>query len=370
MTLFDFRARESGLQACSPATELQSNDLEELATFLISEFGCEKAMWQEWFAHWWAANPARHSSIPRGWVIHSGSGNLVAFAANIPLRYVIDGRPGLCCATGSVAVHPNWRGRGLAKAIGQRFLDQANGDLLVGADSTDAAYGLWRSLGMESLEEPWLKTNSRILGHGPALGAAISRYAGLPAVFGRAAGGCIALWLAFPFGAIRRSESLSVAKTEWFAEEDSHSIECCRASAASTYAWRDVATLNWLYFGSRYLRQTRAVFIARSGSQLVGYLAMKQWRSHSYFLLECRCLNADLDIARELFRHARQFAMRNRALSIVVRPYTRMIEAAVPRAVSVKLSRPVTTYCYKFRGHDIDKSRWEATPGDGDLSLN
>ncbi len=61
MTLFDFRARESGLQACSPATELQSNDLEELATFLISEFGCEKAMWQEWFAHWWAANPARHS---------------------------------------------------------------------------------------------------------------------------------------------------------------------------------------------------------------------------------------------------------------------------------------------------------------------
>ena len=43
MTLFDFRAREGGLQACSPATELQSNDLEELATFLISEFGCEKA---------------------------------------------------------------------------------------------------------------------------------------------------------------------------------------------------------------------------------------------------------------------------------------------------------------------------------------
>jgi hypothetical protein len=30
----------------------------------------------------------------------------------------------------------------------------------------------------------------------------------------------------------------------------------------------------------------------------------------------------------------------------------------------------VTTYCYKFRGRDMDRSHWEATPGDGDLSLN
>jgi len=337
--------------------------------FLASVFGGELDTWQEWFSHWWISNPLHDPAIPRGWTVRSKTGKLIAFTANIPFRYVINAKPALCCATGCTAVDPSWRGHGLAKEVGRKFLDQQKADLLVGTDSTPVAYGLWRSLGMETLEDDWLKTHFRILADGSALATAFVRRHGLPSALGRAAGSCIGAWLDLRMEAIHRSQSLSVARADGFAEKDSDDIESCRASQASTYSWRDVKTLNWLYFGSRYLTRTRTVLVARSGSRLVGYLAMKQWPDRSYFLLECRCRDADPDIARELFWHAREFARRDRARSVFVRPYTAMIEAAIPKAASVQLARPSTTYCYKFKA-DVDIRDWEATSGDGDVSLN
>ena len=147
------------------------------------------------------------------------------------------------------------------------------------------------------------------------------------------------------------------------------SIEC-KASSATTYAYRDVPTLNWLYFGTPTVKQTRAVLVARSGGRLVGYLAMKQWAGHSYYLLECRCREADPEIARELIWAAREFARENQARSIVVRPYTAMIEAAVPAMLSVPLKKPPMTYCYTLKTGEIDVENWEAGPGDGDVAVN
>ena len=76
---------------------------------------------------------------------------------------------------------------------------------------------------------------------------------------------------------------------------------------------------------------------------------MKQWAGHSYYLLECRCRDADPEIARELIWAAREFARQNQARSIVVRPYTPMIEAAVPAMLSVPLKKPPMTYCYTLK---------------------
>ena len=95
--------------------------------------------------------------------------------------------------------------------------------------------------------------------------------------------------------------------------------------------------------------------VARSGARLVGYLAMKQWAGHSYYLLECRCREADPEIARELILAAREFARQKQARSILVRPYTPMIEAAVPATVSVKLKKPPMTYYYSSRTGNIGR---------------
>jgi len=370
LTSLDFGKDASAHRFQRLSTELQATDTEDLTRFLASVFGGEFSTWQSRFVHWWTLNPAWQASIPRGWIVRSTTGTIIASTANIPFRYVIDGESALCCATGSTAVDPNWRGLGLAKAVGQEFLDQPEADLLVGTDSTDVAYGLWRSLGMESLEQDWLRTNSRILADGNALATALLQRARLPNFLRHVAGRCLALLIDSPDMPMRRSRSNDVAIIDRFLESDAKNIDFCRASTATTYSMRDVRILNWLYFGTPYLNRTRAVFVARSGPQLVGYLAMKQWRGDSYYLLECRCRDADPAIARELIWTAREFARQNRARSIIVRPYTRMIEMAIPAAVSIEVRRPQTTYCYKFRTGKVNIDNWDVTPGDGDVSVN
>ncbi len=168
----------------------------------------------------------------------------------------------------------------------------------------------------------------------------------------------------------RRSKAVSVELVNRFSELDADGINECKASDAPTYAWRDADTLNWLYFGTHFVEQTRAVLVARSGVRLVGYLAMKQWAGDSYYLLECRCRDADPEIARELILAARELARQNRARSIIVRRYTPMIEAALPAAVSVRLKKPPMTYYYSSRTGKLDVENWETGPGDGDVSVN
>ena len=370
MSVAELAAQQTSEQVCGPAVELQANDLAGLSELLTGIFGGQAGDWLESFAHWWDRNPARHAAIPRGWIVRSTNGAPVAFTANIPFRYVIAGRTALCCVTGSTAVHRDWRGRGLARTVATKFIEQPNADLTVGVDSTPAAFAMWQSLGMKALNEPWLNTTSRILADGFAVAAASSQAMGLPPIVGRVAGHCLTLWLAAAAVAGgRRSRLIAVAKIENLTPSDGDALSACRASHASTYAWRDFETLNWLYFGSDYLKRSRVVLIARSGPMPVGYLAMKRWND-SYYLLECRCRDADPDIARELILAARDFGRQTGAPAIVVRPYTSMVRQAIPRVQSVILARPAATYCYRFKGQNVATDDWETTPGDGDVSLN
>lgn len=283
---------------------------------------------------------------------------------------MIAGRPALCCTTGCTAVHPDFRGAGLAKTVGRKFLSQIPGDLLAATDSTSVADGLWRSLGMTSLDARWQRTNFRVLADGRALVRGPSAAADSSSLIERIAGSSVGFALDALARLSRRSKALSIELADRFSEFDADSINACKASNAPSYAWRDADTLNWLYFGTQFVKQTRAVLVARSGARLVGYLAMKQVAGHSYYLLECRCREADPDIARELILAAREFARQNRARSVLIRPYTRMIEAAVPATVSVPLQKPRMTYWYSSRTSKLDVNNWEAGPGDGDVSVN
>lgn len=352
------------------ATELERSALDDLARFLASVFGGESQVLQNWFAHWWALNPTWNTSIPRGWLVRSDKKAIIAFTANIPFKYVIDGKPALCCATGSTAVDPHFRGAGLAKTVGLKFLSQSQGDLLVGTDSTRVAAGLWHSLGMKSLDARWLRSNYRVLAHGRSLVEGHSMPEDSSRLVGRIAGTSLGFALDTIAFVTRRPKTLSVERVDGFSAFDADSLDACRASHATTYAYRDVPTLNWLYFGTPNVKQTRAVLVARSGNRLVGYLAMKQWAGNSYYLLECRCRDADQEIAAELLWAARDFAQQNHARSIVVRPYTPMIEAAVPAMLSISLKKPTTTYSYLLKSGEMNLENWEAGPGDGDVGVN
>jgi len=95
-------------------------------------------------------------------------------------------------------------------------------------------------------------------------------------------------------------------------------------------------------------------------------------RSHnSFYLLECRCLNAEAEIAKELLLAARGFAERQRASYVTVWQYTQMIEQAIPLTLSIRSRHPrMMTYGYIPNLTAFEPSSWETTPGDGDVSVN
>ena len=351
-------------------SELKETDFAHTARFLASIFGGDPQHMIGCLEHWSSANPAWNETIPRGWLIRSVEGAPIAFTSNIPFRYIIAGTPGICCATGSTSVHFDWRGRGLSKLIGRAFLNQECAALLIGTGSTDIAYRLWLSLGMRPLDRQWPLSSYRLIADPYECTAMLSAKMHLPEVLGRITSIGVAALAHLLVKARYRRPGISVRQVERFETVDAEAILECRASYASTYALRDIRTLNWLYFGTKYLRETRAVFVARSSSKLIGYLAMKKIY-HTYYVLECRCLNADPEIARELLLAARDFADRTKALYITIWRYTSMIDQAVPRSVSVPTKQPpMMTYCYVSRNHRVSNSNWEATPGDGDLSVN
>jgi hypothetical protein len=351
------------------AQPINDRDFQNTAKLLASVFGAGARGYELWFEHWWALNPAWHSDIPRGWVVRSDQDEPIAFTSNIPFRQVFDGRLGLCCATGCTVVHAAFRRQGLGAAVGSQFVNQPNVDLLVGVESTDAALKLWLSLGLTKLEREWQKINFRVLGDVAALTKSLSARAGLPKPIGpmmaRAAS-----WMLTPFETSAKNfHGLSVEVATIFQPKDDDAIVNLKASDATIFQWRDVKTLNWLYFGTSYVSQTRVVLVARSGGALVGYLAMKSWGSGAYYLLECRTRDADPEIAQALVANARTYAKSQNAPYVIVRPYTPMVQRALPPSISFRMNEPSLTYCYKFcKLVDIDC--WEATPGDGDLSVN
>ena len=94
-----------------------------------------------------------------------------------------------------------------------------------------------------------------------------------------------------------------VQQTSPFEPGDSEALLECRVSGATTSPFRDVSTLNWLYFSAPHIRNDRLVFTARSAGRLVGFAAFKILGES--LLLECRCIDADPSIAARLLAISR-----------------------------------------------------------------
>jgi hypothetical protein len=344
-------------------------DLHDVAELLALTFGGSSAAYGQTFEYWWNNNPAWQSGMPKGWLVRSPDGKPIAFTANIPFEYIINGESGLCFATGSTSVSTAWRGHKLSKLVGVEFLRQPGGDFLIGTDSTPAAYQLWLGLGMRGLAPDWPANGFRIFADSQRLMLERGNDSNLSRPLKSAAGGAIAALV--KLGTPRICQSLAIKRVDAFADSDSDRIGSFRAASdATTYAVRNAQVLNWLYCGSEFARQTRAAFAAYDRNELVGYLAIKR-TNRSFQLLECRCRDADPEIARGLILAARDYAEQQGAYFLNVWRYSKMIDEAIPRAIGTSLfSRPMMTYCYLSRRGEVDEKKWETTPGDGDVSVN
>lgn len=325
---------------------------EEVASFLPRVLGNDVEHYLRLFHHWWDLNPSWNRKSQKGWAVYQ-KGQVVAFTANIPLPYIHEGRSVLCYATACTAVDERFRGHGLSKLVGARFVNQRDAGLLLAIRSTPVAYHLWQSLGMKALS-PW-HSSRRIIGDPSVLLARL----GL-----RSLGGVGTLAVK-RLAAVHRTE-VGCEQVLAFEESDEPALEKCRASDETTFARRDVRTLNWLFFATELLRETRIVLAARSSRQLVGYAALKP-SGCGLELLECRCRDSDPDIARALLLKASELARARRYGFVRVWPYSDMMSKAMPRGLAFPDHSAHLTYCALS---PAGWPKWEATPGDGDFAIN
>ncbi len=247
--------------------------------------------------------------------------------------------------------------------MGESFVKQ-KADLLVGVGSTPAAFNLWLSLGMKPLDRSWAKHHALIGRIGAIVKNSFGRHESsiLCATADRVLNGLMM------FFRVRPKSRPFIARVTEFNTSDDSQLDLCCASSCSISAVRNAGILNWLYFSSEYVRNTRVVLVARMGGELLGYVALKR-DGPDLFLLECRCREADANIAAALLWAARDYGEREGIPYLRVWPYTQMLQDALPRLVSVPTARLPMTYCYLSNVGVIDEQRWEATPGDGDLSI-
>jgi hypothetical protein len=222
---------------------------------------------------------------------------------------------------------------------------------------------------MRPLQRDWREKSCRVLGGADHL---LDAWRPFSRVLGPTLGGLGRAVIALAKASSpAHSRALTARKILSFDVPGSERIETFRAEESSTtYAVRDRETLDWMYFGCDYVRENRAVFAAFDGGSIVGYLAVKRIMN-SFYLLECRCENADPEIARVLIWAARDHAESLGISFINVWRYAPMIADAIPAMCSTTYrSIHMMTYCYRSNRGPIDEDKWESTPGDGDLSVN
>lgn len=345
--------------------EIQEEDLSGLGQFVSSVFGKPEGDVVEWFGHWWRRNPYWRPDIPRGWALVDDRREILAFTANIPVPYTVNGSEKICAVTGTTSVHPKWRGRGLAKRVGRPFTEQKNVSLLLGVDPSPPALHVWQSLGMTSISLQWPRERNKVFVSYQERLQDVARTAksqmahklmlllghGLDKMDARCPG--------------RAASSVCHQQTP-ISPADDGAIRTCRASRLDIYPYRDTETLNWLYFDSS-IRNARTMFVARDSGVFLGFACFKRI-NQVLFLLECRTVDCDANVSSALIRAARHYWAHKGGSHLLIWPYSPMIEKSVPSPLCTDGGFPPMAYCYRASA-EIDTHTWERTPGDGDISL-
>lgn len=112
------------------------------------------AQWERRFETWWGKNPCLKTGMPIGWVLEDAESDIVGFMGSIPVRFLVNGKPGIAVAASSWYVKPDYRGvHSLSFPLA--FLRQKTPGLFLSTTPTDTVKHILRRLKFSSLAFPF-----------------------------------------------------------------------------------------------------------------------------------------------------------------------------------------------------------------------
>lgn len=269
------------------------------------------------WGHLWTNNPLWErlgKDWPIGWVLESGSGEIVGSFSNVPSSYAFRGEHLIVANSRGWVVAPPYRG--LALLLLDEYFNQPSADVCISTTAGPLAFGLLEHCAGRIPVGQWNKVSYWIAAHRVVAKQALVRrklpFAGALAM---PAGAALRLTDAFsrkPLPA--RNTNVTVEALDAFdARFDPFWRELCRRRPETLLALRDAATLSWHF--SRPLREGRLWILtaSRNGRMIAYCICKRQPRSplRAMRLIDYQTLADDVDLLPDLLRVALEMSARN-----------------------------------------------------------
>jgi hypothetical protein len=339
--------------------EVEDRDLIPLSEFLPGGFhSTTKKFWLQLFDFWWIKNPAWTPRIPRGWVLDDGA-NLVGFIGNIPVTFLIHGKPRIAAASNSWYVDPSIRGIYSFRLLNE-FMKQRHASLFLFKSNYE---NLAKILFKYHFKEYILPRNQKeyvyIINKSTIkfnfikfiFNDKIPKFDTVPELCGRL--GSLLFSCVFQKPLVNKKDlpgdeyktSLSTSCDDAFLTISNPNLRHCDATIS-----RDLATLNWLYFSSSRFNKRMVIQCRRSKDEtLAGYLVFdilrdKHSRRGIMQLVDMCIEDNNPSVLKELTSFAIETGKLNKASLLVVWADSQEAETYFQNAFTLR--RSVQNYRY------------------------
>ncbi len=263
--------------------------LEEQSKGLVS-----RDFWQERFHLWWESNPSMEKGISRGWVLYHGD-EIVGYLGNIPIKYSICGKENLACSACSWYVLPTFRNKSIEVLI--PFLKQDR--LLLNTTPIAAVIKILDNFNFKRYTPQWIQKDaiyplSITQFSNYSLGKVQKKLSKGYIFYKPLFYGVVCLFKFYQnslrnFTKLFNTKKYSCLEIQEFGNEYDTLYEQFKDRYRLT-ANRSALHLNWFFFGSKQLKETRKVLEVRDKERILGYVAFKKVKEelagNSFFYFE------------------------------------------------------------------------------------
>ena len=262
--------------------EVEDNDIISLADFLPAGIpDTTHTFWLQRFELWWTSNPAYSRQFPRGWILEKDT-TIVGFIGNIPVKFLVQGAEKIAAASSGWYVDPSIRGLYSLRLFNE-FLKQKNVSLYLFKAEDESFREILRKYKFEEHLLPrsqkqyvyiidkkkidFILLKFLLSGHGPKLTE-------LPELYKRI--GMLFCGYLYQKSMTRGdnlpgegyTSSLCTSCDDTFIRIWKQYLDPCDVTE-----FRDIATLNWLYFPeARFLKRVVVQCQRSRDKALAGYM--------------------------------------------------------------------------------------------------
>ena len=256
----------------------------------------------------WVSHPFRQEfeGVPNGWVLQSEEGTIVGTLSNVHMMYELGGERLKAVAAASWCVDTKYRNFSLR--LMNAYFNQKGIQLWINGTAAEITSRLLTAMQVPRIPSPDYDLSLFWITAPRKFAEAALKKKKVPCVPAVAPVAGLAISISNLSAALRRKMPLPVQRFDAFGAEFDKLWQAIRSHGPCLRAIRSSAVLTWR-FGEAIREKRAEVYGAMRGSELIGYIVLKQFtRTHlglrQYVIADLQAMDDDPDILQSLIAKA------------------------------------------------------------------